>query len=745
MPLPSPILDNRSFAQLKEELIRRIPVYNPQWTDYNESDPGITLLELFAFHGEGLLFRFNQVPEATKLAFLKLLNQPLLPAQPARAILKASTDRLEGVLVKIGKEDAKAGKLAFRVETEAHVWPLSCVAVARRRANAPNADTEHELYTYTQASLAAVAKQLGQAGGQAAGDVVSADAKSGQNAEAQPIYYDTVVLTDDGKSESVDFGNTVDRMIWIAVLMNARDKAPQFPSNKQAILNIGFSPDIPLPGLRQIDRCRGTGGSVTPKSVEWQVCTNELDAAGNPVYKRLTKLGDTTAGLTQAGVVRLQLPLDTVHLAPPSPEAALAGTGNFPPVLDGERAERLAFWLRAYRTDKSYFGAAKLICLNAVETVQAVMAKPEFLGEGNGQPNQAYRLANSPVLADTANFPVKLEVEESGNWMPWQQVEDFDASTEDDRHFRVDAESAMVHFGERGPQIGERVRVLAYRHGGGAAGNVPASAIGKLSIDGIKEVSNPLPAAGGADAENIEAALARIPGEIRRRGRAVTSDDFRELAFMTPGANLGRAECLPLFHAPTLEPDKPGVVSVMIWPKSDASNPNAPIPDEATRRTVCEWLDRKRLVTTELYVIPPVYRRIAVSVAIKVKPGYGLEAVSRWVELVLHQFLAPLPPYGPEGEGWPLGRRVYDRELEAAAIQVDGVEYIEKLRLAQWDVDKGGWSEAAAVLLKDYEVAELYAVAVVDAAAELPPPGQGIAPPLPTAPVVPIPVLRESC
>ena len=48
------------------ELVRRIPVYTPEWTDHNASDPGITLIELFAFLGENLLFRFNQIPEATQ-------------------------------------------------------------------------------------------------------------------------------------------------------------------------------------------------------------------------------------------------------------------------------------------------------------------------------------------------------------------------------------------------------------------------------------------------------------------------------------------------------------------------------------------------------------------------------------------------------------------------------------------------------------------------------------------------------
>ena len=59
MALISPILDNRTFEQLRDELVNRIPVYTPEWTDFNESEPGIALLELFAYLGEALLFRFN--------------------------------------------------------------------------------------------------------------------------------------------------------------------------------------------------------------------------------------------------------------------------------------------------------------------------------------------------------------------------------------------------------------------------------------------------------------------------------------------------------------------------------------------------------------------------------------------------------------------------------------------------------------------------------------------------------------
>src|SRR2546430_15673240 len=99
MPIPSPILDDRSYQQLRDELVRRIPVYTPEWTDHNASDPGITLIELFAFLGENLLFRFNQIPESTQLAFLRLLQIPLRPASPARSLLAMTTEEPAGAPV----------------------------------------------------------------------------------------------------------------------------------------------------------------------------------------------------------------------------------------------------------------------------------------------------------------------------------------------------------------------------------------------------------------------------------------------------------------------------------------------------------------------------------------------------------------------------------------------------------------------------------------------------------------------
>jgi hypothetical protein len=74
MPLPVPNLDDLGFDELVADAKTLIPLYDPEWTNYNPSDPGITLVELFAWFSEMVLYRIDQVTDESKLQFLKLLG-----------------------------------------------------------------------------------------------------------------------------------------------------------------------------------------------------------------------------------------------------------------------------------------------------------------------------------------------------------------------------------------------------------------------------------------------------------------------------------------------------------------------------------------------------------------------------------------------------------------------------------------------------------------------------------------------
>jgi uncharacterized phage protein gp47/JayE len=86
--IPKNNLDDRTFKDIVDEAIRLIPRYCPEWTNHNPSDPGITLIELFAWMTELTLYRLNQVPEKTYLSLLELMGLSLIPPQAARAVIQ---------------------------------------------------------------------------------------------------------------------------------------------------------------------------------------------------------------------------------------------------------------------------------------------------------------------------------------------------------------------------------------------------------------------------------------------------------------------------------------------------------------------------------------------------------------------------------------------------------------------------------------------------------------------------------
>jgi len=85
MALPVPNLDDRRFQDLVDDAKRLVQRRCPEWTDHNVSDPGVTLIETFAFMTDQLLYRLNQVPDRMYVKFLEMIGLRLLPATPAKA------------------------------------------------------------------------------------------------------------------------------------------------------------------------------------------------------------------------------------------------------------------------------------------------------------------------------------------------------------------------------------------------------------------------------------------------------------------------------------------------------------------------------------------------------------------------------------------------------------------------------------------------------------------------------------
>lgn len=688
MALIAPVLDNRTYEQLRDELVGRIPSVTPDWTNHNESDPGIALLELFAHLGESLLFRFNQIPETTKIAFLQLLGVRPRPAQPAHALLAARTDRATGVQA-LKSTEAPAGSVLFETDDEVFIWPLDIVAAGK------TPDPPH---------------QLSKAEKESRDDAL---ARAGVAANDARFYHTSVVPADPlaADASSLDVSAQVDQALWVGLVAKPTTDVTAL-ANQTAFIGVAFEETIDPPlVLEDLDADGAEAfGSATltrdPPAMTWQIW-NGPNPAGRP-FTTLAVIGDTTRGLLTSGVVKVVLP----PLLPVITGASDGGQDSPPPLDDSELAAKVVAWLRVSRPPTAQLGdvigRVRWVGINAVGATQARTATAELLGSGTGDAGQQYPLSHRPVLSGT----VVLEVEEAAGWVRWTEVDNFaldsytaarvagGAATE--RPYSVDPDTGVVSFGQtKVPQIGERIRVVSYRYGGGAAGNVGAGAISGLTGLGGVEVGNPLPAVGGADAADVTAALEAIPAIVHRHDRAVIAADFEALAAEVAG--VARADTLARMHPDNPSDEAAGVVSVVVFGPGDAATASAPLPDLGLLRRVARYLDARRLVTTELYVIPPEYVEIHLAVGLQVRPGYQADAVRRWVDQILRRYLAPLPTGGPDGKGWPLGRDVRRAELEAVAVQVEGVEYLENLRLARVTAG-GGIDEDDLVELEKWQV-----------------------------------------
>lgn len=136
--IPKSSLDDRTFDEIKDELIRLIPRYNPEWTNHNPSDPGITLIELFSYLTEITLYRLNKVPEKTYLSLLELIGMSLTPPQTARTVIRFFPVEGYGRPVRIrageriAASDDETDTIVFETEKEVTVSNAEIVSCVNR-------------------------------------------------------------------------------------------------------------------------------------------------------------------------------------------------------------------------------------------------------------------------------------------------------------------------------------------------------------------------------------------------------------------------------------------------------------------------------------------------------------------------------------------------------------------------------------------------------------------------------------
>lgn len=617
MPLEDklPILDDRRYddilAEIRTRISRYTPEWEPVWTDLNDSDPGITMAQVFAWLADMLLFRLGRVPELSYLKFLQLLGIELQPAAPART------------------------EITFPVKAGHPAATVSIPPRTQVTAQSPEGDGPPVIFE-TERALVALAAPLAAVqafDGFAYTDVAEA------NAAATAGFSPFGPLAKDGGALLLGFP--------------PRNAQP-FPEVEVDLAVFVFEE------AAGAVECGPAAISFAPALVRWEYWDGTI-------WQPLERRRDETRALTRSGRVLVKTPLP----------------GRMQPAVIGVVPDSL-FWLRA-RVERSQYERAprlRAIRTNTVAALQAQTVRDEVLGGSNGRRDQVFRLANTPVLADT----LRIEVDEGDGYKLWTRVDDLFGSGPADKHYALNPATGEVRFGDgvngdipTGNAGNPTAGVIAreYRCGGGKRGNVAAGAIKTLvgSIPGLDDgkIANLLAAHSGRDEETLAAAKKRAPGLVRSRGRAVTTEDYEY--FATQSSTIRRARALPLSHPDFPGVRVPGVISVIVVPDSDAPNP---IPSDGTLRAVCAYLDERRLLTTELYVLGPTYHPVRVRVEATVEDNADAAEVSDSIDKTLLDYFHPLRG-GEDGQGWPFGGTIFYSRVYQRVFTVPGVQSIGRL------------------------------------------------------------------
>ncbi len=682
--LPSSQLDDRNFDDLVEECLQRIPRYCPEWTDHNLSDPGITLVELFAWLTDQMLIRFNQVPRKNYVAFLELLGIRLQPPAPAQTRLTfyLSTNLPEDYIIPMGTEVATE-----RTETQ-----------------------EAVIFSTVQ-------------------DLCIGQPTLKHFLSATDVNDASLLLRDHTSQWQYQQDH-----LSVSHEFELFSQHPQPGSGFYLVLE----PDAPVEGNVLSIAFTGVQGTPTgidpnhpPRSWEawdgesWtQVLFQEVDDTTNGFsFNETTREGDHSE---QKGDVMLHLP----ESWPISTFAAYRGR-----------------WLRCVLTEPSarqpgYSNPPRIktISLRAiggsVQASQCVLIQEEALGVSNGKPGQSFQVQTAPILDRLAGeqlviFPFGKPPE------IWEEVEDFAESEPNDRHYIVNSLDGTIQFGPlirepytlkrqtqtrtSQPQVFPEARLpgsdlhsqmmehqygaipargaeimFSYRTGGGKQGNVQAGSLSflKTAIPYVDRVINHDAAVNGADAESLDQAVLRAPHMLRSHDRAVTAADFEALTLKGGGGAVARSQCLPMSS------NQPaGSVSVCVVPQANIDlielgqgiSPEHFNLNSVLREQVLHYLDERRLLGIQVQLQQPDYVGVSVQAEVTLEHTYNSPAAQSEIvhklQVVLYRYLNPLTG-GPEGKGWPFGRPLYPSDIMALMQQSIGIQYLGAILL--FPIQKNG-------------------------------------------------------
>lgn len=633
MTIPQPKLDDRDFQSLVTEARARIAQRCPEWTEHNVSDPGITLIEQFAFMTEQLIYRVNRIPERLHVALLELLDIELAAPEASKALVR------------------------FRL-TEPARRPLTLPAHFTEVASAATGGEEPVVFHLDE------------------------------DFTIEPLH--PVAYGVRRPSSFIDWVEVVDGVARPGGRMG--EPFSSVPEDGDAFY-VGFDRPIEKLLLRvEVDVAQARGSGVDPRQppLLWEASCGDIG------WSRVEVLEDTTGGLNTDGHIDLQVPQVTATQRVDEQRrhwlrcrfrpTGLGRPYTRPPVIATITADVIGAMVNAVHAVRHTGEEIGVSDGTAAQRFRLLHAPALALAD-----EHEHLEVLTPEGTHWERWQRVETFRESDRHDPHFR---FDPATgEIELGPRIRTRDGWLNHGAVPPK-GTRLRMSGYREAGGPGGNVDADTLTVMrkSIPGIGAVTNPRAAEDGIGVESLSEARERAAFELRTSYRAVTADDFAFLA-EEASPNVARAHCsapadgkavvvgiLPRLAVDAGEDERAAAERQLSQEELTA--------DEDLRERVRKHLDERRVLGTSLDVQPVPLRAVTVVVQAVIAPFASTDVVRSDVRTALFRFLNPLIG-GEEGEGWGFGRPVHQGDLFAIVQAVEDVVEVPLLRMYAHDPDTG--------------------------------------------------------
>lgn len=703
--LPIPNLDDRMFEQMVLEARKSIPKLFPEWTDENEHDPGITLLELMSWMTEMQQYYLNRVTERSERKFLKLLG--ISPREAVSAVCDVAFAGLQQQLVLPKGTPLQAMDQRFEILDTVHLVPSELEKVLVRTETAAGDFTSNN-----HAKIAYYA--FGPEARKGAHLYLGFDRALPEQTEISIFFklFDRYPVTvgnrDDGTTPMISSA----KVTWTFAGADQQGQSESWLSIEQisdSTVHLSQSGELrfritsemkPIALYPADDRSRfwicctleEDGYELSPK-IE-KVSLNAVKAAEQETFSEVTAF-NSSGEPDQSFEVSSYLAYNGLHTVQVQDEQGHWRDWHIVAELEDCEPDDRCCQLQqdsALRITRLRFGDGVngSIPPQGPQRVRLIAYTAEFdygrfVGGSRGLPGQTFEISRGRMYKPSSmllQVGYRPRGERDVVWDDWQSVDDFDNSKSTDRHYVYDAAAGTIRFGnnEAGltppKSVEPNIRFLALQAGGGVRGNVKDGLVtGFTNTKGVR-VTNPFPARGGLEAETLTQAKLRVRRELDTPTRAVTGEDYEAIAKSTPGLRVARVKAIPLYKLGMRDYPKvkaPAQMTVVVVPYSESDKPKA---GKGFLQTIKQHLDRHRLLTTELHVIPAEYIKITVHAVVVMEPKHKDE--QRRIMQELRLLLQPMD-HGQGSEGWRFGRTVYKGDIYGVISRIKGVVYVQDI------------------------------------------------------------------